>query len=595
MTGARARVEPAADIDLDGERLSGGPEGPGGGGDRAHGPRRRGRPAAASALLAGAALVLGCGRDESQGTGEPPEAPLDGVARDGRVDYLLDPGARFDHYDVNTSDVLPILRHSLEHGNRDTLRRSKQELAELGPEGLEVAVRLGHDYWNRPDRTALLRNALDVALLSDDPGAADFLKEAAGHPLEDLRLLAVEGLARCGGSRDWDVLRAALDLSSPTYFPRVVASMYELDLDRTAGVVLGWVEAGDFEPLWGDLMAPFARVEDPTLVERFCELWPELLDRYALWPAAACAAAGSAQAREVLQAWSESEDAALRGHAYLALSHAGLVEPLVAAFASDPSDANRLLLAGLLSSDPERLKGARDAVFTGISDPNREVATTCLRNLIDHGDPAAIEHAFEILGEADGAGVREAMQVLGQRLWSDPELARRAYTVLAEVLADLRHRPVEERALVLSSLGRLPLAASAERLLALVDGCAGESIQGLRAPHWLTLQAGNVGEAAHGLLLERLAGERDPVRRLDLLEALSLRGGTAARDRLLALVDGEVLGPYELLYVADRLVRIGPTAAVAPVLKRATLRVQKDDVRRALQGLLWRSYPAPSS
>jgi hypothetical protein len=145
---------------------------------------------------------------------------------------------------------------------------------------------------------------------------------------------------------------------------------------------------------------------------------------------------------------------------------------------------------------------------------------------------------------------------------------------------------------VLSALGRLPLAAAAELLLARAEQAEGR-IQSLRGAHWLPMQAGNGGDAAQPLLWARLVRERDPVRRLDLLAALSLRGGNAARDRMLELIDSGSLAPYELLFAADRVVVIGPTGVVAPVLKRATLRVDQDDVRRALQGLLWRSYPAP--
>lgn len=216
----------------------------------------------------------------------------------------------------------------------------------------------------------------------------------------------------------------------------------------------------------------------------------------------------------------------------------------------------------------------------------------CLRILIEAGDPAAIERGFETLSEPGARGVRAALQVLGERLWADPELARRALTVLEDQLDGVAHRPLEEQAGVLSALGRLPLASAAELLLERAEETEGR-IQSLRAAHWLTMQAGNVGEAAQPLLVARLERERDPIRRLDLLEALTMRGGNAARDRMLELIDSGSLSPYELLFAADRVVVIGPTGVVAPVLKRATLRVEQDDVRRALQGLLWRSYPAP--
>ena len=109
------------------------------------------------------------------------------------------------------------------------------------------------------------------------------------------------------------------------------------------------------------------------------------------------------------------------------------------------------------------------------------------------------------------------------------------------------------------------------------------------------MQIGNIGEPSHELLLELLRTEDDVARRLDYLEGISMRGGDQAREILLEYVDGERATPYEVLYAAERLVRIGPARLVAPALKRATLRVEQEDVRGALQCLLWASYPGPQA
>jgi len=47
---------------------------------------------------------------------------------------------------------------------------------------------------------------------------------------------------------------------------------------------------------------------------------------------------------------------------------------------------------------------------------------------------------------------------------------------------------------------------------------------------------------------------------------------------------------HELLFAASRLIRVGPSWKVAPVLKRATYEVEDVGVRGALQCLLWYWY-----
>jgi hypothetical protein len=64
----------------------------------------------------------------------------------------------------------------------------------------------------------------------------------------------------------------------------------------------------------------------------------------------------------------------------------------------------------------------------------------------------------------------------------------------------------------------------------------------------------------------------------------------AARAALRAAIEAPDVAPYELLFAAERLANLGPASEVAPLLKRLTLRVRQDDVRLALQCLLWRWY-----
>ena len=52
----------------------------------------------------------------------------------------------------------------------------------------------------------------------------------------------------------------------------------------------------------------------------------------------------------------------------------------------------------------------------------------------------------------------------------------------------------------------------------------------------------------------------------------------------------DVRNPYELLFAASQLCRIGPGGEVAPYLKRLSYEIEELEVRRALPCLLWRWF-----
>ena len=554
------------------------------------------------ALLALALGLPGCGDGDApggDGTAVPgSEAALAASAArlrsDRRLGWLLAPCSRSRHYDVNTADVLAILARTLEAPPKaDSLRRTKTELASLGAEGMTVALRQARTHWNRPEGKNHVRNAIDVALQADEAHGRPLLEEAVLHPEEDLRLLAIEGLARYEDPGDWELLEQGFQLSSSTFAPRVVASLFRSDPARTAHLVLDWVEAGQFELLWSEVLPAVSAVTDAEVVERCRALWPRLPVAYGLWLCAPCARAGDPEAIEALEEWATHDDATIRGNTIVALGRAELLDGVARILREDPSAENRALAASTLAATPSRVKETREALRAGCSDGNDDVVLTCLRALADAGDEPSIDRGLAMLTANDGADTRTGLRVLSEAFRNHDGLAERALAQLTAELERQAHRPLSERSVLYVTVGRLPLEAAAEYLMEARDAHAGETVQGLTASNWFALQAGNVGVAAHPALLAELGNELDPVRRLDLLEGLSTRGEPEARDVLLALIEEDALSPYEVLYAADRLVRIGPTSAVAPALKRATLRIDQDDVRLALQCLLWQSYPGP--
>ena len=145
----------------------------------------------------------------------------------------------------------------------------------------------------------------------------------------------------------------------------------------------------------------------------------------------------------------------------------------------------------------------------------------------------------------------------------------------------------------LQAIGQVPVEDAARALVELSRSAQGE-IANVRAARWILQQAGNTGPTGQRVLYEELLEATDPVRRLDCLESLSGWGGPVAVELLLDFVERDDARPYEILYVADRLVHLGTVDRIAPVLKRVALRVTQPDVRVALQSLLWTNYPPRS-
>jgi len=86
------------------------------------------------------------------------------------------------------------------------------------------------------------------------------------------------------------------------------------------------------------------------------------------------------------------------------------------------------------------------------------------------------------------------------------------------------------------------------------------------------------------------AGEKDPVRRMDLVMAGTFEKSAVTRAFLAEVVESARSTPPEVLYAADRLAQFGPAVEAAPVLKRVALRCDDKRVRPALNCLLWTWY-----
>jgi hypothetical protein len=120
-----------------------------------------------------------------------------------------------------------------------------------------------------------------------------------------------------------------------------------------------------------------------------------------------------------------------------------------------------------------------------------------------------------------------------------------------------------------------------------------EHLESLRAHDWLMIQAANTDVAGRRFLADALPLETDPLRRLDLIDAVGSARDELARTVLLELVEQGSRSPYERLFAASCVIKVGPSWEVAPRLKRVAFSMQgpgESDARVGLQCLLWQWY-----
>lgn len=548
-----------------------------------------GLPRVRSTLAAFAlALVAACGKDAPAPSGPPP----DPLREDGRVSYLLVPGPRSGHYDVDTSDGLGILAENLEHGTRDSLRRAREELGAAGPEGLEQVRRTIDAYFASPDGSAHLRNAIDVVQRSNAPGARELALRVLEHPDVGIASLAAGALEKHGTKDDVEILLARFAAADPEFKLKFFLAAARLDPPRAQREVLTWIESGQYDGLWDECVTLLSTATAPDVVGRISALWRDALPRFRILLAAPCARAGDPEALEFLRGEARSSEVWRAESAVTALQHAQLEDELEFVARKSNVQGARLRALNALASDelaPRHLEAFR----ANLNEADPSLSTAALAVLVRSGDALAIDRALELVGQDDGESLQAGMTALRDPVRKDPALAERVFRALARRREPETSRALGDQMRTLQAIGQVPVEAAARALVELSRTAKGE-VSNVRAARWLLQQAGNTGAAGQRVIFEELRASTDPVRRLDCLESLSAWGGPVAVELLLQFVESDEARPYEILYAADRLTKLGTVGEIAPVLKRVTLRVTQPDVRVALQSLLWTNYPPRS-
>jgi len=559
------------------------------------------RPAARrwAGLLAAVLLGLAPACD---GGGGPPAAPPaappatdagtdPGYRADPRIQALLAGCPQTEYYTRSTAHALPILLEKLERGYTEPLQRAKEELAAMGAEAIREVRRLADRHFADPLESAVLQNALDVAILSDAPGAREVTLRFLDHPRSVLRVHALRGMRnRHVRPEDFDRLWAQLEIESSQGRELIVACLHAAQPGRAEELFLDWIERGEYQALWSNVAPYLARSEEPSVAERCGSLYPSTRVDVRPFLAVCAARAGDEVARSFLRDELAAEETRRRVLAAQALTVAGEADELEFSLLNDPEPQVRLFAARALAlAEPSERRSA--LLQQGINDADAAVRIACLKTLIAEGDATAVDRALSML-RGSLEELNEALTVLRDPWLADEELARRGFDLLVARDREERHRALGERRPVLKAIAQVPLADAARYLREVALGAGDVELGGLRAHHWVCVQAANTGEAGRAWLFGELERERDPSRRLDLVWAATTARTDGSRERLHALLDAfDELSVYEVLFASDILARLGPTERVAPRLKRACYRIEEpDEVRLAMRCLLWKWY-----
>lgn len=559
------------------------------------------------------ALVSGCsGSQEPAGNPESKtvsasEAPssldplsMDPAGEDRAQEYLADqriadlliPCAERQLYNRDTAQVIPILVEKLERGFTEPLQRAKEELAGLGDEAITEVRRLAERWYLEPEGSSYVANALDVAVLSDAESAHDVVLHFLSHPTSQLRLNAIRGMARRHARpEDFDRLRDQMVGESVQLHQAFSSALYRADKERAEDLFIEWLRTERFVDLWTTIVPYLAQTEREEVGQACLQLSvraPSVVQPFLL---AAAAKMGDENALNILrdQLSAESE---IRLRAAQALSAAGLGLELVPTLRADPDVGMRVIAAIALEEFADQTY-ARDALSEGIGDPSKEVRGACLEALLKVQDAAATSLLLSLLGQSM-EDMQEALALLRNHWESTPGLAERAFEVLLSRYESVRERPMSEQKVVLKAMGQVPLRAAAkflhDRALEIEREGLAESFAGLRAHHWFMIQAANTGHPGRSYLASMLEQETDPSKRLDLIWVVAADRTDFARNFLIEFLEDGERSPYETLFAAQILARLGPAERVAPKLQRICYRMRNEDVRLALRCLMWNWY-----
>jgi len=514
-------------------------------------------------------------------------ATAQALEADDRVSYLLEPCAKNEPFLENTSDAIPVLVSKLAAGSLEPLRGARAELADIGDAALPEMRRLFDRSYGEAFLAQRLQNVIEVIGLMKSDAGRDVLLRALAHPQEIVRQAAARALRNHPNPEDYDKLEAVLGFSSPDAQTDFVLAMLASDRPRLERQFSEWIEKGE-RLLFVRTLAPrLCDTADVAILARWRAVYSKLDGEVRIFVQAAVAKIPDEVALSELRGWSTDKNPARRQLTARALAKVGLEHELALMLKSDPADSLRAEAAGAIAAAGDGPE-TRALLTAALSDPAMQVRGAALHALVSRGDPAARDLALTLLrgGRED---LDTAIRVLREPMSRDRDLAERAYAILVALHTGETQPVLVDARLLERSIGQIPLEKSARFLMTIANG-ARTPIQGLDPHRWYADQAANAGPEARAWLRAQWSTEADPRRRMDLVSAGTVDRSPETRRLLLEVLESERSTPVEVLYAADRLVRLGPSTEVAPALKRVTLRMNDARVRPALNCMLWTWY-----
>lgn len=551
-------------------------------------------------LIALAAGAVACGSEDAPAANGVETAPHP-LLGDPRIESLLAPCPQRSLYaeEIGQTEVLiERLVGKLETGQLEVLKRAKEELGAIGAPVVPALRRLIERSYTNAFDSPYIENALGAAALMEDPAARELLLLGFDHPQETVRGLAVTGLRlRHARAEDYERLLERLAApEAPAMRAGLAEALFRADPARAEALVLQWLRTGVEEALWNTTLPLLVQTDRPETIAAAAAVFDQLrLPTQRLWVAVTGARGvqlgldvpGSEAAYEAVQTALVEGEWGERMVLCEALANVGWIEPLLEVARSDPNLQVQMVAANHVGAAEGWNDERREALAALLDASDSQLRAQVLQRLVEHGDLEALDRALVQLQSELAGPLQSALLALREPINERAELQPRVQAALEERLAKDEGAPLRDRKNTIKAVGILRTAWAAETLLAIARAHPGERIEGLRAHEWITIQAANTGAAGRDRLLELLAEERDPLNRLDLIRAVSIERTEAARERLFTVLEAGPDSELELLFVADRLARVGPSHLVAPRLKRVLYDVEDPQVRRALSCLMW--------
>ncbi len=562
---------------------------------------RRARAACCLATGLLLALLTGCGDGASpsdlRGTGPAGErAGEQGVAgrdwsKDSRIVGLVEDCANLGTFAGDTSDLLPVLVSKLERGSMSVMHNVREELAREGAVAIPEVVRLVRRLYTEPHGSHPTVNALGVLQLSEagsQPEALELMRDCLGHPQSTVQAAAVQALGRHADAAAYDDLLSLMRVSHDTMRNGLIIALHHADERRFERELAQWIRTEQYPGQWEFAARLVARTANEDTGALYAEIAADVAAPVArAFLLSTLVGREGSRAEELLVELLDDPDSRIRGYGLAALEYTDLTALAAKVLRNDEAPSLRAMSVGLLAAHIDE-PASRAALRDGLNDEDEGVRGGCLAALLAAGDEAAADFAISYL-RGPQRDLQTAVSALTDNWEANPGLAQRVFDTLTALIEERAAQPLAELTAYYQALGQIPGPASTEYLLQAARK-EGGTHQSMSAHRWLTIHASNTGAIGRAVLAQAWSDEADLERRMDYLWAATVGHDAQTSAFLKQVLMAERSAPHERLYVADRLAHEGPAAEVAPLIKRAMMRMSDPIMRPAMNCLLWRWY-----